>query len=164
MTVRLAGPEDIPVIARQRIGMFRDMRPVTDRECAVIERATRAFLRRAIPAGEFVGFLVEVKGVPVAGGGLLVRRMMPRPGHPRGFLEAHVLNVFTEEPHRRRGHARALMRSILRWCRGRGFARVTLHASEKGRPLYETLGFRSLPAMKRELTPSRLRASSRPRR
>ena len=164
MTVRLATPRDIPVLARQRIGMFRDLRPVTDRECATIEEATRAFLRRAIPAVEFVGFLVEEKGVPVAGGGLLVRRMMPRPGHPRGFLEAHVLNVFTGEPHRRRGHARALMRAILRWCRANGFQRLTLHASEKGRPLYESLGFRTVAEMRLDLTPSRRRAASRPRR
>ena len=148
MTVRLATARDAAVLARHRIGMFRDMRPVADRECARIEKATRAFLRRAIPAGEFVGFLVEVKGVPVAGGGLLVRRMMPRPGHPQGFREAHVLNVFTEERHRRRGHARALMEAILRWCRANGFPRLTLHASGKGKPLYESLGFRTVEEMR----------------
>jgi hypothetical protein len=30
---------------------------------------------------------------------------------------------------------------ILRWLKERGIQRVTLHATEMGRPLYEELGF-----------------------
>ena len=146
--VRLAGVEDAAVLARQRVGMFESMGRLTDRQKAPIDRGTRAFLRRAIPAGEFVGFLAEVDGRPVAGGGLLLRRMMPRPRFPRGFLEAYVLSVFTEPEHRRRGCARAVMRAILRWCRSHGIARVSLHASKQGRPLYLSLGFEVRPELR----------------
>ncbi|HEU4394543.1 MAG TPA: GNAT family N-acetyltransferase [Planctomycetota bacterium] len=140
--VRIATLRDVPVLARQRVGMFLTMGiriPAAER--ARIERGTRAFLRRAIPAGEFVGWVAEVDGAPVSGGGLLLRRLMPRPGFPRGFLEAHVLSVFTEDGHRRQGHARAVMEAIVRWCRARRVARVTLHASRVGRPLYLSMGF-----------------------
>jgi GNAT superfamily N-acetyltransferase len=37
--------------------------------------------------------------------------------------------------------ARALMAAILEWCRAQGIAKVTLHASDEGRPLYQSLGF-----------------------
>ena len=30
---------------------------------------------------------------------------------------------------------------MIAWCRREGFARVTLHASDRGRHLYESLGF-----------------------
>ena len=140
--VRRATLRDVPVLARQRAEMFDTMgvamRPA---ERAAIERGNRAYLRRAIPAGEFVGWLAEVGGAPVAGGGLLLRRLMPRPGFPRGFLEAYVLSLFTDEAHRRRGHARAVMRAILAWCRARRVGRVVLHASKAGRPLYLSMGF-----------------------
>ena len=33
------------------------------------------------------------------------------------------------------------MQTMIAWCKKEGFARVTLHASELGRPLYESLGF-----------------------
>jgi len=33
------------------------------------------------------------------------------------------------------------MEAMIAWCKKEGFARVTLHASEHGRHLYETLGF-----------------------
>ena len=140
--VRIATLRDVPVLARQRVGMFVAMGiRIPDSDRARIERGTREFLRRAIPAREFFGWIAEVDGAPVAGGGLLLRRLMPRPGFPRGFLEAYVLNVFTEEGHRRKGHARAVMDALLRWCRARRVARVTLHASRFGRPLYRSMGF-----------------------
>ena len=138
---RIATLADVPVLARQRVGMFLAMKPVPEDEAAAIERGTRSFLRRAIPAGEFVGFLSEERGRVVAGGGLLLRAMMPRPGFPAGFTEAYVLSVFTEEAFRRRGHARAVMEAVLRWCREKRVGRVSLHASRFGRSLYLSMGF-----------------------
>lgn len=150
--VRIATLRDVPVLARQRVGMFVDMgRRIPAAEWAAIVRGTAAWLRRAMPAGEFVGFLVEVDGVPVSGGGLILRRMMPRPGSPRGFVEAYVLNVFTDGRHRRRGHARAVMEAIVRWCRAHRVGRLALHASRFGRPLYLSMGFRVLDELRLEL-------------
>jgi GNAT superfamily N-acetyltransferase len=42
---------------------------------------------------------------------------------------------------RRRGIARALMNEVLEYCRAQGFRSVYVHASDAGRPLYESLGF-----------------------
>jgi hypothetical protein len=33
------------------------------------------------------------------------------------------------------------MQTIIGWCKEEGFARVTLHASDDGRALYDSLGF-----------------------
>ena len=41
-----------------------------------------------------------------------------------------------------RGLARQLMEVIHQWCRDRGLKTVGLNASEFGRPLYESLGYR----------------------
>jgi hypothetical protein len=35
------------------------------------------------------------------------------------------------------------MLTMIDWCKREGIARVTLHASEDGRHLYESLGFES---------------------
>ena len=43
---------------------------------------------------------------------------------------------------------------LLAWCRRRGVARVTLHASEAGRPLYERLGFERTTEMCRDDAPA----------
>jgi GNAT superfamily N-acetyltransferase len=94
-----------------------------------------------LAGGEYFGWLVENAGQVVAGGGMILRRLLPRPGSLSGGEEAYILNVYTEPPHRGRGVARMVMQAMLAWCEERGVARVSLHASDAGRPLYESLNF-----------------------
>jgi ribosomal protein S18 acetylase RimI-like enzyme len=53
----------------------------------------------------------------------------------------YVLNVFVEPEYRRRGLAQALMSECMDEARRRGIRVVALHASKKGQPVYEKLGF-----------------------
>ncbi len=110
--------------------------------------AARAYFTQAIADGRYVGWVAELddrSGEIVAGAGLQLRELLPRPDVARERLvrgpQALVLNVYTERAWRRRGVADALMRELLRWCRGNGIESVVLHASGEGRPLYEKLGF-----------------------
>jgi GNAT superfamily N-acetyltransferase len=75
------------------------------------------------------------------------------PGGPKEFRpkRAMILNVFVDEEYRRRGIARALMEQTIAWCREDGFAFVGLHASDKGRPLYESMGFKPTNEMRLSL-------------
>jgi ribosomal protein S18 acetylase RimI-like enzyme len=52
-----------------------------------------------------------------------------------------VLNVYVDPVWRRRGVAKALMRTLLDALSERGIGRIVLHASDEGRGLYERLGF-----------------------
>jgi GNAT superfamily N-acetyltransferase len=105
-------------------------------------------LRRALPGGEFRAWVVEYDGAPVGGGGVQLRPLVPRPGHLDGQPEGLILSVWTDPAHRRRGLATRIMGAILEWCRERGVTRVTLHASEEGRGIYERLGFRQTNEMR----------------
>lgn len=67
--------------------------------------------------------------------------VMPTFSHPTG-KRAHIMNVYTRERFRRLGAARKMMNALLEEARERGATSVTLDATENGRPLYETLGFR----------------------
>ena len=107
-----------------------------------------------MPAGTFVAWLVEHEGRIVAGGGLQLRTLQPRPGFVRGEPEGLVVSMWTEPSHRRRGLGNRVMDAILQWCRARGIRRLTLHASSEGRPLYERFGFRPTNEMRLELAPS----------
>jgi GNAT superfamily N-acetyltransferase len=139
--LRPATAADVAVVARHRVAMFRDMGVLAERDCAALEAGSMRFLARAIPARDYRGWLADLDGAVVAGAGLVLRPLLPRPGNVAGASEAYVLNVYTEPAHRRHGLARALMAMILEWCRVQAIARVTLHASEDGRPLYESLRF-----------------------
>jgi GNAT superfamily N-acetyltransferase len=62
-----------------------------------------------------------------------------------------IVNVYTEPAHRRRGLARRLMVAMLDWLREQGYGTVSLHASDYGRPLYESLGFAATNEMRMQL-------------
>lgn len=140
-TLRLASADEAAILAHHRAAMFRDMKEVDDQGAAIIENASEDHLAALIEAREYFGFLAEHEGTVVGGGGVWLRPLLPRPGTLQGSFEAYVLNVYTEPEHRRGGVARAIMSAIIEWSRERRVARITLHASREGRPLYEDLGF-----------------------
>jgi GNAT superfamily N-acetyltransferase len=82
----------------------------------------------------------------------LVTSWLPHAADPQ-TRRATILNVYTERAHRRQGLARALMEWMILWCREQGFRAVTLDASDDGRTLYESMGFRLTTQMRLEVRP-----------
>lgn len=139
--IRRATVADAAVIAHQRARMFYDLGRISEQEAAAIEAETRQQMGELLESAEYLAWLAECDGKIVAGGGVMMRGLLPRPGAVQGAEEAYILNVYTEPEYRRRGVARKLMETIIAWARERGCERVTLHPSEDGRALYESLGF-----------------------
>jgi len=142
-TIRRAVVGDAAAIARHRVAMFRDMGALEERDAEPLAAASRAYFEAAIPSGQYAGWVVDSEAKTIGGGGLLVHRGLPRPDNLAGGDEGYLLNVYVAPEHRRRGLARRLTETMVAWCRERGLARVTLHASDDGRALYESLGFRA---------------------
>lgn len=67
--------------------------------------------------------------------------LMPTFDHPTG-KRAHLMNVYTNESYRRRGIAREMVTTLLDEAKTRGVTYISLDATENGRPLYKTLGFK----------------------
>jgi GNAT superfamily N-acetyltransferase len=139
--IRRATVDDAGVIARHRAAMFFEMKYADEVESASIITASIPQLSEMIAKGDYSGWLVEIEEKVIAGGGVMMRRLLPRPGSLQGGEEAYIMNIYTELEHRRRGVARKIMETILEWCGERGFARVTLHPSDEGESLYLNLGF-----------------------
>jgi GNAT superfamily N-acetyltransferase len=146
--IRVAKAEDIDTLLAHRRNMFHDM-GYTDE--AALEAMTAAFLpwvRRRMETGEYLAWVAADKADSiVAGLGLWLMDWPPQmigPGARRG----NILNVYTNPSHRRQGIARSLMGIALDWCRSNGIRAVILHASEDGRPLYESLGFQPANEMR----------------
>lgn len=150
-TIRLGCVEDAALIVRHRYAMFSDMgygNAAWRDEMAV---AFLPWLRRKMETGEYLAWLaVAADGSIAAGAGLWLTEWMPtRVG--RDPRRGHIINVYTEAQYRRLGLARRLMEIILDWCRQEGIAMATLNASDEGRPLYESLGFKATNDMRLDL-------------
>jgi GNAT superfamily N-acetyltransferase len=151
-TVREVSLEDAPVLARQRRLMFDAIARMPTEDGDALEAAIVSYIERAMPGGTFRSWLVEHAGTVVAGGGIQLRTLMPRPGYVRGEPEGLIVSMWTEPAHRRRGLGRTVVEAILAWGRANGVTRFTLHASDAGRPLYELYGFRPTNEMRLEQT------------
>jgi GNAT superfamily N-acetyltransferase len=146
--IRPATVDDADVIAWHRAAMFRDMGDIAADDVEPLLRATAAWVRGAIPAGDYVAWMATPRDDPrrvIGGAGMQLRALIPRP-RPAGpgILDGRqglIVNVFVEREYRRQGVARALTEAALDWGREAGLVSIVLHASPAGRPLYEALGF-----------------------
>jgi GNAT superfamily N-acetyltransferase len=138
-TIRPATLPDIPHIVDHRAGMFREMGIAAEFED--MAAATELWLRHAIPAKTYLGWVAETaRGEVVAGAGLLIIPWPPGPMtmDPRcGF----IFNVYTLPAHRKQQLARRLMDAMHDYCRAEGVERVVLNASVFGKPLYDAMGY-----------------------
>jgi GNAT superfamily N-acetyltransferase len=121
--------------------MFEEM---GNRDQAVLDRmqdASERYFRQSLQDGSYRAWLVETAGGQIAaGGGVAIVHWPGSPDFPeprRGW----ILNIYTAPEFRHQGIAKQVVATILEWCRGEGFAYVSLHASKFGRGLYEQLGF-----------------------
>ena len=69
-------------------------------------------------------------------------RLMPTFDHRTG-KRAHIMNVYVKPEYRRRGLAGKMLQEIICEAKQKGVTQISLDATDKGRPLYETLGFLS---------------------
>ena len=72
---------------------------------------------------------------------------MRRRRHPAACRRGYLLNFFVEPKYRRLGLAHSLVKESLTEARMRGLHIVALHASEAGKPVYESMGFRTTNEM-----------------
>jgi len=141
ITIRPATPADLDVVMRHRRSMFADMGNRMRADLDAMDASSRPLFARALGDGSYRGWLArEHDGRVVAGGGII---MLPYHSSPRdpSPQRAWIVNMYTEPRYRRQGLARRLMDEMIGWCRGQGMTTVYLHASDEGRPLYESLGF-----------------------
>jgi GNAT superfamily N-acetyltransferase len=149
-SLRRATPDDLPVVLHHRRAMFREM-GYGEENLAAMMRPAEAYFAEGFQDGSYQGWLFEnAAGEVVAGAGVTVIRYHPGPRDPTP-RRAWVVNVYTEAEYRRQGLARRLMEEVVGWCRAEGFRFLYLHASEYGRPLYESMGFQLTNEMRLEL-------------
>ncbi|MGV3709899.1 MAG: GNAT family N-acetyltransferase [Gemmatimonas sp.] len=149
--IRRATVADAAIIAHHRCSMFLDMGTIERDAIPGLGAMTVDYLSQAIPAEEYRAWLLYDGSAPhviVGGAGLLVRSIPPFPvmqGPQKGAVargkQGLIMNVYVENDWRRRGGADMLMRAVMAHANEIGIESLVLHASAKGRPLYEQLGF-----------------------
>jgi ribosomal protein S18 acetylase RimI-like enzyme len=141
LTTRTAIVDDAGLITRHRKAMFADMRDAPESVLDEMALNFEPWVRRMLSEKKYAGWITCDGDRAIASAGLLVLDWAPHFLDPAGEQRGYVLNVFVEPQYRRRGLAQALTNECLNEARRRGIRVVALHASKKGQPVYEKLGF-----------------------
>ena len=135
--IRRATLADTAIIAAHRRAMFEEIGSTQNLD--LVERAFAEWLPSRLDTTYF-HWLATHDDRPIGSAGVLLLDWPPSPRDPRGGL-GFIYNVYVEREHRRRGIARATLELLHQWAHDRNLGALALHASEDGRPLYETLGY-----------------------
>ena len=150
-SIRRATVADVPTITAHRRRMFEDMGRGTPSQLDAMDAKFTPWVSNKIACGEYLAwFFVNERDEVVAGAGLILLDQTPSPfdlSEKRGY----ILNVYVDRDYRRRSLARRLMLTILDYCREQDIRVTELHASDQGRPLYESLGFKPTNEMRLRL-------------
>jgi len=140
MEYRVTDANDIGMLMDVRLSMLRIVNDlpvdyIFDDELVVSSR--RYFLE-----GDQTTVVAVDDGRCVACASMSYIEIMPTFSHPSG-KRAHLMNVYTEKDYRRRGIARQLVNMLIEDARAHGATEISLDATESGRPLYESVGFKA---------------------
>lgn len=98
--------------------------------------------RRYFESGEQTTVIASDGETLVGCASLSYTWIMPTFSHPTGN-RAHLMNVYTRADYRRRGISKKMVEILIDEAKENGVTEISLDATEIGRPLYESLGFKA---------------------
>jgi GNAT superfamily N-acetyltransferase len=150
-TIRRATLDDAAEILLHRRSMFTEMGVGTPAEMDAMEAGFEPWLRQKMAEGCYLGWIAMAENGEVAAGAGLWLMEWPPTVIESNARRAYMLNVYTHHPYRKRGLAHTLTQTIIDWCKTNGYHLLVLHASEAGRPIYESMSFELSNEMKLRL-------------
>ena len=141
--VRAATADDADEFAAHRRALFREVYSV---DSAAAENELDSATRRAFRSGHARGaclawLAVHANGEAIGSCALYLVDRLPSPPNPSA-VEGYLAHLYVNSTSRRSGVGSALVRAAVQAAAERGLGRIRLHATEPGRALYESLGFR----------------------
>ena len=128
--------------------MWLDIHPEYVREIRATEREAKIWIGDQLSKGRHIGQKVRTADGEVVGSGCIwLREDQPRPTNMR-LVVPYLMSMYTAKKFRRQGVASLIVKGALKWCRKEKYDVIVLHASYKGRSVYESLGFEPSNEMK----------------
>ena len=137
--------DDIPILVTHHHKMFKEIWTQKGIEFDAhqfeeMDKAHTKKLNEELVNGTCTAWVVKKEDKIVASGALTINSMVPRPDDS-SYMVAHLHSVFTEYDYRKNCFASLITKNAIHYCKSRGIKRMTLGASDAGRPLYEKMGF-----------------------
>ena len=144
ITYRKAVLSDAEKLAEIRSYFLKEMKNETsDEDRIIFEQATLEYFRKALCDNTFISWIALDDKVIIATSGLSFSVVPPFPDVLDGKV-AYVMNMYTFPNYRNRGIGTELFKKIVDEAKQLGYKKITLNASNMGKPLYEKYGFKDV--------------------
>ena len=155
MEVRLAGAQDIELLAEMRLEFLAAVgKAVAPQKQAALVEAFKSYAQKELGGEGFVAVICEVDRQAAGAAVMNIGRRPPKPNNLSG-MSGYISNVLTREDYRGRDCGPAMLSRLMEYGAAHGVEEYSLSASKMGRPVYEKLGFEvnPEPMMRRFATP-----------
>lgn len=142
--IRIRKTEDITELMLWRAEVIRHVFGA-EPSAALLEE-NENYYRRHIADGSHVALIAECDGEEAGCGSVCLTEELPSPDNPDGKC-GYLMNIYVKEPYREKGVGHKIVEALIETARSHKCEKIYLETTNKGRSLYESLGFRDLPDM-----------------
>lgn len=140
---RKAKQKDIDTLIDVRIKLIEEASgALTEPEKKELYKSSKEHIKNNMKNGDYFAYLAFDSDVFVGTCSVNLYSVLPGKKLPKG-KRAYLQNVYVVPEYRRQGIAHKLVSLSIEEARQRGHARIELHASQNGAPLFEKLGFKN---------------------
>jgi len=141
---RKANINDVAILANIRSIFLMEANDITSEiERNNVEIAIKQYFESALENDSFVAWLAVSENNIIATSGLSFSVVPPSFKCLDGKV-AYIMNMYTIPDYRKQGIGTELLKRTIKEAIKRGYKRVTLHATDMGRTLYEKNGFKAI--------------------
>lgn len=144
ITYRKAILSDAEKLAEIRSIFLREINNVpSEEERVIVEQTNLEYFKKALCDNSFVSWIALDNNEIIATSGLSFSVIPPLYRIPDGKI-AFIMNIYTFPTYRNRGIATELFKRIVEEAKKLGYKKITLNATDEGKPLYEKYGFKDV--------------------
>lgn len=147
-SVEFTGLEYMETLLSHRMSMWKEIRPDTDINDERFLSLTRNWLKEKLGNSSMTAIIAKTPEGNIAGSVcILIQEDQPRPNSSM-VKRPYLLSMFIEPEYRNLGIATLMVKAAITWAMENGYDRMSLHASDAARSIYEKMGFRQTNEMR----------------
>ena len=140
--IRMANIDDIGSFVKMKISLFKEFKKDTEEyDWDKYSQALKGYYNEGLLNEKVVAFLAEDNGNTIAISIIYFYDICPTLNNLDGKL-AMITDMYTVPEYRNKGIGYKLLSNIMEHTKKLGYKKVTLHATDSGRILYEKYGFK----------------------
>lgn len=142
ITYRKACASDVELLVNTRLNLLEeDSGEMTDQERQLLYLSNKSYMETGISNGSFYAFLAFDGDAPVGSCSVCLYSVLPGRKLPNG-RNAYIQNMFVTPLYRRNGVGKILTSMCIKEAMERSYSRISLHATQKGKLLFQQCGFK----------------------